>query len=86
MKLVNSEQNLCKRLIVLAVNVLYILQAANLVVGLQVVVYDCDTNGEVSSVVGVGPVPALRPKLPPLHHNGMEIDEGEQDALELILL
>ena len=59
---------------------------ANLIVGLQVVIDDGDTDGEISSVVRIGPVPALWSKLPPLHHHGMEVDEGEQNALELILL
>ena len=55
------------------------------VVSFQVVVEYIDADGEVSSVVGVGPVPALRSKLPPLHHHSMEVDQGEQNALELIL-
>lgn len=58
---------------------------AHLVVSLKVVVEYVDTDGEITSVVRVGPVPALGTKLPPLHHHSMEVDQREQDALELIL-
>ena len=54
-------------------------------ISLQVVVEYVDTDGEVASVVGVGTVPALRAKLPALHYHGMEVDEREEDALELVL-
>ena len=50
--------------------------------GLKVVVQHIDTDGEVPSVVRVGVVPALGAKLPPLYHHHMEVDQGEEDALE----
>lgn len=42
-------------------------------ISLEVVVEYMDTDSEVSCVEWVGPVPALRPKLPPLNHHSMEI-------------
>lgn len=54
-------------------------------IGLQVVVEDVDRNGKVPCVKGVRSVPALRTKLPPLCHHGMEVAQREQDALKLIL-
>lgn len=57
----------------------------HLVIGLKIVVEHIDTDGEVSSVVWVGPVPALRSKLPPLNHYSMEVDQREQNALKFIL-
>ena len=60
-------------------------KAAYLGIGFQVVVEDIDADGEIASVVRVGPVPALWPKLPPLHHYCVEIHQREQDAFELVL-
>ena len=57
-----------------------------LVVCFEIVIEHIDTDGEISSVVGIGPVPSLRSKLSPLYHHGMEVDQREQDTLELILL
>ena len=54
-------------------------------IGLQVVVEDVDRNGQVSGVKGVRSVPALRTELPPLCHHRMEVAQGEQNALELVL-
>lgn len=54
-------------------------------IGLQVVVEDIDRNGEVPCVKGVRSVPTLRTELPPLCHHGVEIAQGEQNALKLIL-
>lgn len=54
-------------------------------IGFQVVVEDVDRNGEVSGVKGVRSVPALRSKLPPLCHHRVEVAQGKQDALKLIL-
>lgn len=59
--------------------------AGYLGIGLQVVIEDIDTDGEVTSVVRIRAVPALWSKLPPLHNNSMEIDQREEDALKLIL-
>lgn len=53
--------------------------------GLQIIVQHVNRDSEVSSVEGVGTVPALGAKLAPLCHHGMEITEDKQDALELIL-
>lgn len=55
-------------------------------VGLQVVVEHVDGDGEVPVVEGVRAVPALGPELAPLGHHGVEVAEGEEDALELNLL
>ena len=55
-------------------------------VGFQVVVEHVDGDGEVPVVEGVRPVPALGPELAPLGHHGMEVAQGEEDALELDLL
>ena len=43
-------------------------------VGLQVVVEYIDTDGEVTGIVGVGAVPALRTELPALHYHSVEVD------------
>lgn len=59
--------------------------AGYLGIGLQVVIEDIDTDGEVTSVVRIRAVPALWSKLPPFHDNSMEIDQREEDALKLIL-
>ena len=60
-------------------------QHTYLSVSLQVVVEHIDADGEVPRVEGIGSVPALRSELPALHHHGVEVDEREEDALELIL-
>lgn len=54
-------------------------------IGLQVVVEDVDRNGEVAGVKRVRSIPALRTKLPPLCHHSMEVAQGKQNALKLIL-
>ena len=54
-----------------------------LCIGFKVVVQHINTDGEVSSVVWIGAVPSLRTKLPPLYHHRMEVDQGEENALEL---
>lgn len=56
-----------------------------LCIGLQVIVEDIHTDSEISSVERIGSVPALRPKLSSFHYHSMEVNQGEQDALELIL-
>lgn len=55
-------------------------------ISFQVVVEDVNRDGEVSGVEGVRSVPALWAKLPPLRHNRMEVAQGEQNTLELVLL
>ena len=52
-------------------------------IGFEVVVEHMYTDGEVSRVERVGPVPALWTKLPPLNHHRMKVDQREQDTLEL---
>ena len=54
-------------------------------IGLKVVVQNIDTDGQVSGVIRIGAVPSLGTKLAPLDHNSVEVDEGEEDAFELIL-
>ena len=54
-------------------------------VGLKVIVKHIDTDGKVPSVVGIGAVPALWTKLAPFNHNGMKVDEREENAFEFIL-
>ena len=48
-----------------------------LIVGFKIVIEYIHTDGEVSSVVGIRPVPALRSKFSPLHHHSMEVDQRE---------
>lgn len=55
-------------------------------VRLQVVVEHIDGDGEVPVVEGVRAVPALGPELAPLGHHGMEVAQGEEDALKLDFL
>lgn len=45
-----------------------------LVVSFKVIVENIHADGEITGVVGIGSVPALRTKLPSLHHNSMEVD------------
>lgn len=56
----------------------------HLTVGLQIVVEDVDGDGQVASVERIAPVPALRSKLSPLSHHGVEVAQRKQDAFKLI--
>ena len=58
---------------------------AHLGVSFQVVIKHVDTNSQISCVVWIDPVPALRSELTPLAHNGVEVAEGKEDRLELTL-
>ena len=57
-----------------------------LCISLQIVVQYVHTDSEVTSIVGVGSVPALRTELTSLNDNSMEVAQREEYALELILL
>ena len=49
----------------------------------QVVVEDVHTDGQITCVVWVHPVPALRTKLSPFTDDCMEVAQGKQNGLEL---
>ena len=48
-------------------------QLTHLGISLQVVEQHIDTDGEVTSVKGIGTIPALRTKLASLYDHGVEI-------------
>ena len=52
---------------------------------LEVVVEYVNTDGQVTSVKRIGPVPSLRTKLTTLSNTRVEITQREQNALEFIL-
>lgn len=54
-------------------------------VSLKVIVEYVHTDGQVTSVEGIRPVPALRTKLSPLGHTRVEIAQRKQNTLEFIL-
>ena len=56
-----------------------------LLVSFKVVVEHIHTDGEIPSVEWVRTVPSLWPKLSTLHDHRMKVDQGEENALELIL-
>jgi len=51
-------------------------------VGLEVVVEDTDADGQVAGVERILAVPALRTELASFRHDGVEVAEREQYALE----
>ena len=57
----------------------------HLCIGFQVVVKDIDRDGEVTGVEGILPVPTLRPKLASLGNTSMEVTQGEENGLKLLL-
>ena len=56
----------------------------HLSISLKVIVENIHTDGQVASVEGVRPVPALGTKLTPLSDTRVEIAQREQNALEFI--
>ena len=66
-------------------SLLYVAITIYLLVSLEVVVEHIDTDGEISRVEWVGTVPPLWSKLSTFHYHRMKVDQGEENALELIL-
>ena len=54
-------------------------------IGLEVVIQHVTADGQITDVVRVDAVPALRPELAAFADDGVEVAESEENALELHL-